>query len=94
MHWPNDARDFSEPRFAGVIDFKRTAGDEVATDREHNSVKDWFVRVVERAIDDNVFTAQTSLHPAFPQAGRQSLSLLESIACKVRIATLLMHRRV
>jgi hypothetical protein len=65
---PNDARDFNEPCFAGVIDLERAASDEAEViDREHNSVKDRSVRVVERAIDENVFTAQTSFHPPFPR---------------------------
>jgi hypothetical protein len=59
----NDARSFSEPHFAGVVDFERTASEAEAIDREHNGVKDWFVRVVKRAIDKNVFASQTRLHP-------------------------------
>ena len=59
----NNANDLSKAHFAGIIDFERTASNEAhEIDREDNGFKCRFVRTVEWAIDEYVFTTQTRLH--------------------------------
>jgi hypothetical protein len=93
---PDDARDFSEPRFAGVINFERTASHEAeVTDREHNGVKEWFVRVVERAIDKTSLLrrracTRPSLETLSDNGGHRSFDCL---CPEIALLRGLLHRR-
>jgi hypothetical protein len=55
----DDPHNLVEAQFAGVVDFKGTAGGEAEIiQRKQNGVKSRLVPVVERAIDEYVFVAE------------------------------------
>ena len=60
---PDNPHDFVEAQFARVVDFKGTAsGEAEVIYRKQNRVKGRLVRVVERTIDEYVFTAEAGWH--------------------------------
>jgi len=93
----NDARDFSEPHFTGVVNFQCTPGDEPEViDREQNGIKNRLVRFVKRTIYKNVFTLQTSSLPSLlfeTLADYRGHRFLDGLSPQITLTWRLLHCR-
>jgi hypothetical protein len=60
---PDESHNLLEPQFAGVVDFKGAAGGEAEVIyRKQDRFKGRLVGVVEQAVDEYVFAAETRWH--------------------------------